>query len=477
VPDPITDRGELDSVMRLVEREAEAYLHTIDDALVRPPGGAEPYADLPSDGVGSMRAVSELIAASLDGATRSGGPRFFHFVMGGVTPAALGADWLASTLDQVAFNWVSSPLAARLEQVSLEWLKELFGLPRDWSAVITTGATAANLVGLGAARRWWGLQHGVDIDARGFADLPPVPVFSSGYLHASAVKALGMLGIGREQPRILVRDAAGRFDLPVLAAALKTLAGKPAIVIATAGDVNTGDFDPLAELATLTHEHGAWLHVDGAFGLFAALSPTTQHLTQGIDSADSVAVDGHKWLNVPYDTGFAFVRDPTLHARAFTASAAYLGTEAAARPVFGNLSPEMSRRARSLPVWATLRAYGRDGYRAMVERHLRLAQRVAQQVDDAPDLERLAEVPLNVVCFRFRPPGLAEDALDGINRRLGEMVLEDGRVYFGTTEYAGKVAFRPAIVNWRTTEEDVDLIVRVVGELGSRLVSSTALAG
>jgi glutamate/tyrosine decarboxylase-like PLP-dependent enzyme len=477
VPDPITDRGELDSVMRLVEREAEAYLHTIDDALVRPPGGAEPYADLPSDGVGSMRAVSELIAASLDGATRSGGPRFFHFVMGGVTPAALGADWLASTLDQVAFNWVSSPLAARLEQVSLEWLKELFGLPRDWSAVITTGATAANLVGLGAARRWWGLQHGVDIDARGFADLPPVPVFSSGYLHASAVKALGMLGIGREQPRILVRDAAGRFDLPVLAAALKTLAGKPAIVIATAGDVNTGDFDPLAELATLTHEHGAWLHVDGAFGLFAALSPTTQHLTQGIDSADSVAVDGHKWLNVPYDTGFAFVRDPTLHARAFTASAAYLGTEAAARPVFGNLSPEMSRRARSLPVWATLRAYGRDGYRAMVERHLRLAQRVAQQVDDAPDLERLAEVPLNVVCFRFRPPGLAEDALDGINRRLGEMVLEDGRVYFGTTEYAGKVAFRPAIVNWRTTEEDVDLIVRVVRELGSRLVSSTALAG
>lgn len=477
MPDPITDRGELDSVMRLVEREAEAYLHTIDHALVRPPGGAEPHADLPSEGVGSMRAVSELIAASLDGATRSGGPRFFHFVMGGVTPAALGADWLASTLDQVAFNWVSSPLAARLEQISLGWLKELFGLPRDWSAVITTGATAANLVGLGAARRWWGLQHGVDIDARGFADLPPVPVFSSGYLHASAVKALGMLGIGREQPRILARDAAGRFDVPALAAALKTLAGKPAIVIATAGDVNTGDFDPLAELATLMQEHGAWLHVDGAFGLFAALSPTTQHLTHGIDAADSVAVDGHKWLNVPYDTGFAFVRDPTLHAGTFSASAAYLGAEALARPVFGNLSPEMSRRARSLPVWATLRAYGRDGYREMVERHLRLAQRVAQQVDEAPDLERLADVPLNVVCFRFRPPGVAEDAIDGINRRLGEMVLEDGRVYFGTTEYAGKVAFRPAIVNWRTTEEDADLIVRVVRELGARLVSSKALAG
>ena len=477
MPDPLADRAELDSVMRLVEREAEAYLRTIDDALVRPPGDAQPPADLPSAGVGSMQAVLELIATSLDGATRSGGPRFFHFVMGGVTPAALGADWLTSTLDQVALNWVSSPLAARLEQISLAWLKELFGLPRDWSAVITTGATAANLVGLAAARRWWGLQQGVDIDARGFAGLPSVPVFSGGYLHASAVKALGMLGIGRDQPRILARDVAGRFDVPALAAALKASAGKPAILIATAGDVNTGDFDPLAELAMLAHEHGAWLHVDGAFGLFAALSPITEHLTQGIDAADSVAVDGHKWLNVPYDSGFAFVRDPKIHEAAFSSSAAYLGTEALARPVFGNLSPEMSRRARSLPVWATLRAYGRDGYREMVERHLRLAQRVARQVDEAPDLERLAEVPLNVVCFRFHPSGVPEAALDELNRKLGEMVLDDGRVYFGTTDYAGKVAFRPAIVNWRTTEEDADLIVRVVRELGARLVSSTALAG
>ena len=180
---------------------------------------------------------------------------------------------------------------------------------------------------------------------------------------------------------------------------------------------------------------------------------------------------------MPYDTGFAFVRDPKIHAAAFSSSAAYLGTEPLARPIFGNLSPEMSRRARSLPVWATLRAYGRNGYREMVERHLRLAQRVARQVDEAPDLERLAEVPLNVVCFRFHPDGVAEHALDALNRKLGDMVLEDGRVYFGTTDYAGKVAFRPAIVNWRTTEEDADLIVRVVRELGAGLVGSTALAG
>ena len=461
----------------MVEREVEAYLEAIDAAPVRPPGDGELPASFPSEGAGTMRAVSELIAAAQEGATRSAGPRYFHFVTGGVTPAALAADWLTPVLDQMPFNWFSSPFGSRVEQVSLDWLKELFGIPMEWSGVITTGATASNFVGLAAARRWWGLQHGVDIDTDGMAGLSAVPVFASGYLHASAIKALGMLGIGRGRPQLLTLDAAGRLDLTTLAAALRSLDGKPAILIATAGDVNTGDFDPLKDMAALARDHNSWLHVDGAFGLFAAVSPLTSHLTEGIESANSVAVDGHKWLNVPYDTGFVFVRDAEIHAGAFSASAAYLGTEALARPVFGNLAPEMSRRARALPVWATLRAYGRDGYQEMVERHLRLAQRVAQQVDEAPDLERLAEVPLNVVCFRFRPAGVAEGALDDLNRKLGQMILDDGRVYFGTTVFAGKVAFRPAIVNWRSGEEDVDLVVAVVRELGARLVRSTALAG
>ena len=474
MPDPIADRGELAAALRLIEREAEAYLSAVDDALVRPPGVANLDGALPLEGAGSLRALSDLVTASMEGATRSTGPRFFHFVMGGVTPAALGADWLASALNQVAFNWVSSPFAARLEQVSLTWLKEMFGIPAEWSAVMTTAATTANFVGLASARRWWGLKHGVDIDSRGMSGLPAIPVFSSGYLHASAVKALGMLGIGRDQARILARDPTGRLDAAALEGTLEALAGEPAIVVATAGDVNTGDFDPIREMGVLTRRYGAWLHVDGAFGLYAALSPLTRHLTDGIDAADSVAVDGHKWLNAPYDTGFAFVRDPAMHSGAFSAGAAYLGTETLARPVFGNLGPEMSRRARSLPVWATLRAYGRDGYRAMIERHLSLAQRVAAQVDAAPDLERLAEVPLNIVCFRFRPPGASEAALDELNRKLGAMVLEDGRVYFGTTDYAGKVAFRPAIVNWRTGEKDVDMIVEVVRELGAKLLASAS---
>jgi len=474
VPDPLADHDQLASALRLVEREAQAYLAGLDDALVRPPvtpGGVIP--PLPDAGDGSLPALTALIEAARDGATRSAGPRFFHFVMGGSTPAALGADWLTSTLDQVAFNWVSSPFAAHIEQVSLGWLKEMFGIPADWSAVITTGATTGNLVGLATARRWWGLQHRRDVDADGFGGLPPVPVFAGGYLHASAIKALAMLGIGRHNAQVLARDAAGRVDLDALESALRAEKNRPAILIATAGDVNTGDFDPLAEMADMADRYGAWLHVDGAFGLFAALSPATRRLVRGVERANSVSVDGHKWLNVPYDTGFAFVRDAALHAGSFGATAAYLGAEALARPVFGNLAPEMSRRARALPVWATLRAYGRDGYRQMVERHLGLAQRVARQVDEAPDLERLADVALNVVCFRFHPPDVPEAALDDLNRRLGQLILEDGRVFFGTTDYAGKVAFRPAIVNWRTREEDVDLIVRVTRELGARLTASS----
>jgi glutamate/tyrosine decarboxylase-like PLP-dependent enzyme len=473
VADPLLDREALEESLRLVADEATRYLGELDGAPVRPPRRGEPAGRLggalPAEGDGSLAAVRALIESASEDATRSAGPRFFHFVMGGGTPAALAADWLTSALDQIALNWVSSPFAMRLEQISLDWLKELFGLPAAWSGVFTSGATMANFTGLAAARRWWGERQGVDVEDAGLAGLPPVPVLASGYVHASAVKALAMLGIGRRQVRTFAADATGRLDADALEAALRGLGCAPAILVATAGEVNAGDFDPLAAMADLAAEYGAWLHVDGAFGLFAAVSPETRDLLRGVERAHSVAVDGHKWLNVPYDCGAAFVHDPAEHYGAFSASAAYLTTEESDRPVFGNLSPEMSRRARSLAVWATLRAYGRDGYRAMVERHLELARRLAGQVDAEPDLERLAEVTLNVVCFRYRPAGLPEERLDDLNNRLGQAVLDDGRVYFGTTVYAGKAAFRPAIVNWRTGPADVDLVVPTLLELGSGL--------
>jgi glutamate/tyrosine decarboxylase-like PLP-dependent enzyme len=210
--------------------------------------------------------------------------------------------------------------------------------------------------------------------------------------------------------------------------------------------------------------------VDGAFGLFAGATPQSAAMLDGVDRAHSVIADGHKWLNVPYDCGFVFVRDGSLLPKAFAAGAAYLPPVDDPRPNLGYLSPEMSRRARSLAVWATLRAYGRSGYRAMVERHLAFARALGGIVDAAPDFELLAPVSLNIVCFRYAPPALAgdEEALNRLNRELGQTVLDDGRVYVGTTVYDGRVAFRPAIVNWRTTEADVRMIVDVIRELGAR---------
>jgi glutamate/tyrosine decarboxylase-like PLP-dependent enzyme len=478
--DPLDQRADLAPLLDLVRRTALEFDASLDDGPVRR-ADAEAAArwfdgGLPESGVGALRAVSALIDHGLPAAIRSSGPRMFHFVTGGVTPAALGGDWLASAIDQNSFSWVSSPLAARLETIVLRWLRELFELPGDWGGVLTTGATMANFAALAAARRWWAAEHGVDVEVDGMAGLPAVPVLTSGLIHTSATKALGMLGIGRGGVRRFERDATGGLDAEALVTHLRSLGGAPAVIVGNAGDVNTGAFDDLERLADIAAAHHAWLHVDGAFGLFARLAPGSAHLAAGVERADSVIADGHKWLNVPYDCGFAFVRDPSLLAGAFAAGAPYLPRLDDPHPNFGYLSPEMSRRARSLTIWATLAASGRVGYRAMVERQLALAQHLAARVDAVPDLERLAPVPLDIVCFRYRPGGAAwateavgDAALDALNARLGEMVLEDGRVYVGTTRYAGRVAFRPAIVNWRTSEADVDLLVEVIRELGGRL--------
>jgi glutamate/tyrosine decarboxylase-like PLP-dependent enzyme len=461
------DRAELEPVLETVLAEARAYLAELDEAPVLADEGATERisGSLPETGSGAAAALIELLEAK-PAATRSPGPRFFHFVTGGVTPAAFGADWLTTLLDQNSFSWVSSPLGARVESVAVQWLKELFDLPASWSGLLTTGATTANFTALGAARRWWGEQHGVDVDAVGLAGLPRTPVFSSGYVHSSAIKALGMLGLGREL-RTFSQDEVGRVDLRGLEDALRDLDGAPAIVIGNAGDVNSGDFDPLDALADLAEGYNAWLHVDGAFGLFARVTPQAAHLAAGIDRADSVISDGHKWLNVPYDCGFAFVRDGVDLEQTFGLAGAYLPADD--RPNYGYRGPEASRRARAFPVWATLRAYGRAGHRGLVERCLALARRLAERVEEVPDLELLAEAKLNIVCFRFRPQGVAEDALGGLNTRLGEAVLADGRVYAGTTVYGGRVAFRPAITNWRTREEDIDYFVDVVREVGAEI--------
>ncbi len=467
VVEPLVERDQLVAAIEFAAQAAGSYLERLadDDVVIAGSEAAiERWRDpMPEDGAGTLTALSELAERARESAMRSSGPRFFHFVMGGGTPAALAADWLTSAYDQVAFAWASSPFAARLEQVAVDWLRQLFELPDQFGGVLTTGATMANFVSLAAARNWWGERHGIDVEARGLASLPPPRILSSGYVHPSAVQAVGMLGLGRENIRRLTTDAVGHLDLGALARELSQ-AGS-AIVIANAGEVNTGDFDPIADIAELCERHHAWLHVDGAFGLFARISPQTRALTEGVERADSVISDGHKWLNVPYDCGFAFVREPERLPRALNVGAAYLPAADDPHPNFGFLSAENSRRARSLAVWATLRAYGRGGYRQMVERHLSLAQHLAALVDDSPELERLADVPLNIVCFRAHPRGMAEPELDALNSRLGEAVRVDGRVFVGSTTYDGKTALRPAIVNWQTQRSDIDQLVKVTREL------------
>jgi len=469
VPDPLTPTNDAIPALELVLEHARRYVAELDGP-VRAQGADEAARSfdgaLPEEGSGTLAALHQLLERGTEAHVRSGGPRFFHWVIGGSTPAALAADWFASLIDQNAGAWDSSPLATQLETTSLAWLQDLFGLPAAWGGVLTTGATTANFTALAAARQWWGGVHGVDVAQRGLARLPPVPILTSGFVHVTSLKALAMLGIGRDQVTYCQADETGRVDLAGLERELKRLGGAPAIVIANAGEVNAGHFDPIADMSRLAHEHNAWLHVDGAFGLFARVSPRTADLAEGVESADSVISDGHKWLNVPHDCGFAFVRDPTLLTAVFSAEASYLSDE----EVFAFRGPELSRRARSLAVWATLAAYGRSGYRAIVERCLDVAAHVAREVEAADDLELLAPAPLNIVCFRYRPPGAPEETLDELNLAIGRAVLTDGRVYVGTTRWAGTVGFRPAFVNWRTTTADANLMLETVRDLGRRLI-------
>jgi glutamate/tyrosine decarboxylase-like PLP-dependent enzyme len=474
--DPITDGHGAGAALAQVHATAGAYLGSLGTRPVQIPGATSLLAGLggplPEHGTGSAEVIGRLLSIGTEAGTASSGPRFFHFVTGGVTPAALAADWTASLLDQNAFSRVASPFAHEAETVALDWLRELFGLPTGWGGALVASATFANFTALGCATQWWGSRLGADTVRDGLSGLPRMPVLSGGYVHASARKALQMLGHGRDAVEVYAADAVGRADLPAMRRRLDDLDGAPAVLIANAGEVNAGDFDPIEALADLAAEYGAWLHTDGAFGIFAALAERSAHLVAGIERSDSIAADGHKWLNVPYESGFALLREPARLGTAFgMPGAAYLPGPDDPAGGYGLYGPESSRRARSLPIWATLAAYGREGYRAMVDRHLGLAQRLAALVDAAPELERLAEVPLCVVCFRAAPPGVPESDLDDLNRRLGADLIADGRFFAGTTLYGGRVALRPAIVNWRTTETDIDQFVEVIRELTARLTA------
>jgi glutamate/tyrosine decarboxylase-like PLP-dependent enzyme len=466
-------RKEMDELLGRLGESLVKVIRETDSRLALPPGAEAALADfrepLPEHGSGAAKTIESLLELSAAAGGNTAGPKCFHFVIGGSTPAALAADLLATAYDAITYTWVLSPVGVRMELQALDWLKELFGLPKSWAGVMVTGATMANFVCLAAARQWWGEQLGADISESGMVGMPQIPVLTSGFVHASTLKVLALQGIGRGNLRRFSADEFGHLDLAAMRRALDELDGRPAVVIANAGEVNGGEFDPVNEMIDLARQHNCWVHVDGAFGLFARISPRTAHFVEGVERADSVTVDGHKWLNVPYDSGYAFVRDHGLMARAFRYSADYLPAEDDPRPTPGAIGPESSRRARSFAVWATLKAYGREGHRRIVEHCLDITQHFARQVERAVALELMHEPHLNIVAFRYNPGGLREEQLDELNRRLGEAVLADGRFLVGTSKLGRRTVFRPAFSNWRTRPEDVEEFAAVVTELGQRV--------
>ena len=397
---------------------------------------------LPDDPLDPVQVISLLDKIGAPATVGSSGSRYFGFVIGGSLPAALGANLLAAVWDQNAVLAVSSPIAAAIEAVASKWLLSVLGLPQDSGVGFVTGATMANFTGLAAARRSVLLKAGWDVEQEGLFGAPPITVVVGEEVHASLVKALGMLGLGRERVLRVGVDQQGRMR----ADRLPAIQG-PAIVCLQAGNVNTGAFDPVAEICEKVGQaDNVWVHVDGAFGLWAAASPGRVHLTRGVDQADSWATDAHKWLNVPYDSGIVVVRDPRQLVGAMSTSAAYLMESEDRQP--SHLVPEMSRRVRGFEVWAALYSLGRQGLAGLIEMNCRQAARFAEKLSSA-GYAVLNEVVLNQVMVSFGDAAVTE--------RVIQRIQAEGTCWCGGTVWQGKKAMRISVSSWRTTDADVDM--------------------
>jgi glutamate/tyrosine decarboxylase-like PLP-dependent enzyme len=445
---------------------AEAFLDTVASRPVGQPIDRSALQDLvrplPDGGLDPATVIQELAAAADPGLVASAGPRYFGFVIGGSLPAALAADWLTSAWDQNAGLYVSSPSASVIEDVAAAWILELLDLPREASVGFTTGATMANFTGLAAARDAVLARVGWDVEARGLVGAPAIRIVVGDEVHTSAVAALRMLGLGAETATRIPTDEQGRMRADAFASALEGTSG-PTIVVAQAGNVNTGAFDPIAEIVRDAHAAGAWVHVDGAFGLWAAVSPTLRPQLAGIAGADSWATDAHKWLNVPYDCGIVAVADRRAHERAATLTAAYLMRAPDRERDPFDWVPEGSRRARATPVYAAIRSLGRQGLKELIERSCSLARRMADRLGEQPLVEILNDVVLNQVLVRF---GVADDedqsVADSMTRATIAAVQADGTCWVGGTTWHGRAAMRISVSGWNTTEEDADLSVEAI---------------
>lgn len=416
---------------------------------------------LPESGADAAQVVADLARNAEAGIVASAGPRYFGFVVGGSVPAALAADWLTSAWDQNAGIYVLSPAASVVEEVAIRWLLELFGLPPQSSLGFVTGCQMANATCLAAARHAVLRKAGWDVEQQGLYGAPEIDVIVGGEAHITIFAALRYLGLGAARVRAVAVDGQGRMRADRLREALAGTVG-PAIVCAQAGNVNTGAFDPLDDIATITRARGAWLHVDGAFGLWAATSPKLRALTRGLERADSWATDAHKSLNVPYDNGIAIVADAQAHRAAMTSTAAYIVKAGDDRRDPDDWTPEFSRRARGFTVYAAIRALGKRGVVEMVERSCSEAREMADRLRKAPGVEVLNEVVYNQVLVRFHPEGGGDP--DAHTRGVIDRVQREGTCWLAGTTWQGKSAMRISVSGWSTSADDIarsaDVILR-----------------
>ncbi len=456
------------SVTRLLDdtaRRAQRYLAGLDargaapvpEALERLARLDEPLPDRPSDPEAVIALLDEIGSPAT---TAMAGPRFFGWVVGGALPAALAANWLAAAWDQNVGRWEASPIGAMLEEVALRWLIALFGLPTDCGGAFVTGATMANLTGLAAGRNHVLRAVGWDVEADGLFGAPPITVIVGAETHVTVFKALGLLGLGRARVVTVPADAEGRMR----ADRVPAIAG-PTILCLQAGNVNTGAVDPLAEIGVRARAAGAWVHVDGAFGLWAAAAPRRAHLVRGLAEADSWATDAHKWLNVPYDSGLAFVRDKAALSRAMSVAAAYLPEGERREP--SHYTPELSRRARGVEVWAALKSLGRAGLADLVERTCAHATRFADGLR-AAGFAVLNDVVLNQVLVSFGD--------DDTTRRVIARLQADGTCWCGGTVWQERYAMRISVSSWATTAADVELSLAAMTRIAAEVRRERARA-
>ncbi|HYZ19347.1 MAG TPA: aminotransferase class V-fold PLP-dependent enzyme [Gaiellaceae bacterium] len=434
---------------------AAGYLESLGERRVFPDVTPEELraalgGPLPEQPVDPREVVTDLAAAAEPGVVALGTGRYFGFVIGGALPAAIAADWLTTIWDQNAGLYVGGPSASVVEQVTREWILDLLGLPDDASIGFVTGTQMAHVTGLAAARFHVLDEVGWDVGQAGLQGAPQVRVLAGAKRHITLDRALRLLGLGA--PTVIEADEEGRMRADALARAIRD-GGGPAIVCAQAGEVNTGAFDPLEEIADLCRDAGAWLHVDGAFGIWAAVSSELRHLVAGIERADSWTTDAHKWLNVPYDSGIVLCAHPESHRRAMGVQAEYLIQDEGERRVRDQMDwvPEFSRRARGFAVYAALRSLGRAGVVELVERCCAQARRFADGIAELPGAEVLNDVVLNQVLFRFEDDARTAGALAAVQA--------ESLVWLSGTTWAGRKAIRVSVSNWQTGDEETDLAV------------------